>query len=262
LVAAFGGRSADRRRFARDNAELQSNWQATVSTLYNQDRFAQDNMQTDYRAFADGNNPINIKPSKRGTFTAAAKRHGKSVQAFASQVLANKGNYSPAMVKKANFARNAASWHADGNNNWQLGNEWAWLDDGEVLNTPQGVVQIPEQGQPTDSNYMYLPQGTQVFSDKLKVPGTKKTFAQVAKSLTPKGARGNDMYAANADKLNELNSRTAMEGLFALQGEVADKTNKYACGNKKYDDGNTPKRRPVEVSPWSLFRDWYQGLDK
>jgi len=57
---------------------------------------------------------IHIKPSKRGTFTAAAKKHGKSVQAFASQVLAHKENYSPAMVKKANFARNAAKWHAEG----------------------------------------------------------------------------------------------------------------------------------------------------
>ncbi len=54
---------------------------------------------------------IHIKPSKRGTFTAAAKKHGKSVQAFASQVLAHKDNYSPAMVKKANFARNSKKWH-------------------------------------------------------------------------------------------------------------------------------------------------------
>ena len=57
---------------------------------------------------------IHIAPSKRGTFTAAAKKHGKSVQAFASQVLAHKENYSPAMVKKANFARNAAKWHSEG----------------------------------------------------------------------------------------------------------------------------------------------------
>ena len=57
---------------------------------------------------------IHIKPSKKGTFTAAASKHGKSVQAFASQVLAHKENYSPAMVKKANFARNAAKWHGDG----------------------------------------------------------------------------------------------------------------------------------------------------
>lgn len=64
--------------------------------------------------FAEGGK-IHIKPSKRGTFTAAAKRHGKSVQSFASQVLANKEDYSPAMVKKANFARNASKWkHADG----------------------------------------------------------------------------------------------------------------------------------------------------
>lgn len=54
--------------------------------------------------------PIHIAPSKRGTFTAAASKHGKSVQEFASQVLAHKENYSPAMVKKANFARNASKW--------------------------------------------------------------------------------------------------------------------------------------------------------
>lgn len=64
--------------------------------------------------FSDGGG-IYIKPSKRGTFTAAAKKHGKSVQAFASQVLANKGNYSPAMVKKANFA------HVFGGRNYSTG---------------------------------------------------------------------------------------------------------------------------------------------
>ena len=49
---------------------------------------------------------IEIEPSKKGTFTAAATKHGKSVQGFANQVLKNKDNYSPAMVKKANFAKN------------------------------------------------------------------------------------------------------------------------------------------------------------
>jgi hypothetical protein len=52
---------------------------------------------------------IEIKPSKKGTFTAAATKHGKSVQGFANQVLKNKDNYSPAMVKKANFAKNFGS---------------------------------------------------------------------------------------------------------------------------------------------------------
>lgn len=58
---------------------------------------------------------IHIDPSKRGTFTAAATKHGKSVQEFARQVLANKENYSPAMVRKAVFAHNSKSWkHSDG----------------------------------------------------------------------------------------------------------------------------------------------------
>lgn len=58
---------------------------------------------------------IFIKPSKRGTFTAAAKKRGMGVQEFASKVLANKDNYSPAMVKKANFARNFGGHkHSDG----------------------------------------------------------------------------------------------------------------------------------------------------
>ena len=61
---------------------------------------------------ADGGS-IYIKPSKRGTFTEAAKRRGLGVQEFASRVLANKENYSPAMVKKANFARVFGGRHYD-----------------------------------------------------------------------------------------------------------------------------------------------------
>lgn len=57
------------------------------------------------------NGGIHIAPSKRGTFAAAATKHGMSVQGFASRVLANKENYSPAMVKKANFAKNASKWN-------------------------------------------------------------------------------------------------------------------------------------------------------
>lgn len=81
---------------------------------------------------------IHIKPSKSGTFTAAAKKRGKSVQAFASQVLAHKENYSPAMVKKAVFASNAKKWkHAEGGellpndyylNLFALGGETSILD--------------------------------------------------------------------------------------------------------------------------------------
>ena len=53
---------------------------------------------------------IRIKPSKRGTFTKAAKQHGMSVQSFANKILRNPSKYSAAMRKKANFAHNAAGW--------------------------------------------------------------------------------------------------------------------------------------------------------
>lgn len=52
-----------------------------------------------------------IKPSKRGTFTKAAKQHGMSVQGFANRVLKNPSKYSAAMRKKANFAHNASKWN-------------------------------------------------------------------------------------------------------------------------------------------------------
>lgn len=51
-----------------------------------------------------------VKPSKRGTFTKAAKQNGMSVQGFANRVLRNPSKYSAAMRKKANFAHNEAGW--------------------------------------------------------------------------------------------------------------------------------------------------------
>lgn len=45
-----------------------------------------------YNEFAEGGK-IRIKDSKKGTFTAAATKHGMGVQEFASKVLANKDNY-------------------------------------------------------------------------------------------------------------------------------------------------------------------------
>ncbi len=51
---------------------------------------------------------ISIDPSKRGTFKAQATRMDMGIQEAASHILANKEQYSPEMVKKANFAKNFA----------------------------------------------------------------------------------------------------------------------------------------------------------
>lgn len=52
---------------------------------------------------------IKIDPAKKGTFTTQATKMGMSVQQAASKILsAKEGTYSPAMRKKANFAKNFA----------------------------------------------------------------------------------------------------------------------------------------------------------
>lgn len=52
--------------------------------------------------------PIRINPAKKGTFKAQATKMGMSVQEAADYILRHKEKYSPAMVKKANFAKNFA----------------------------------------------------------------------------------------------------------------------------------------------------------
>lgn len=175
--------------------------------------------------FADGGN-IHIKPSKRGTFTAAAKKHGKSVQSFASQVLANKENYSPAMVKKANFARNAAKWHSFGgdlntnggdfsNGLIMIGNggthEENPMDGVQMGMDAQGVPNLVEEGEVIFNDY--------VFSDRMDVPnsmrsslglskGKNLTFAKAAKKLSKEAEeRPND----------PISRRGLLDSMFKLQ---------------------------------------------
>lgn len=53
---------------------------------------------------------IHIKPENKGKFTAKAKAAGKSVQQFASKVLAPGSKASASTKKQANFARNSLKW--------------------------------------------------------------------------------------------------------------------------------------------------------
>ena len=115
----------------------------------------------------------------------------------------------------------------------------AYLDDGELMRTPDGEIsQIPEQGKPTDSNLVNVPVGTQVLSDKLKVPGTNETFAKVGKKYMKTGKKkGNDVYAQNTQMLNDRNNQKKYNELLALQEQVKvkrgikNKVDKYYTGS-------------------------------
>lgn len=101
----------------------------------------------------------------------------------------------------------------------------AYVDDGELIQTPDGSVsKVPEQGQPTDSNLVNLPEGSRILSNTLKVPGTNKTFAELGdKVMTRKKSKGKDIYAQNANMLNKMNNKLMHDKLFAMQESIKAK---------------------------------------
>ena len=140
-------------------------------------------------------------------------------------------------------------------------NALAYVDDGELLRTPNGeIINIPEQGKPTDSNLVSVPEGTQVLSDKLKVPGTKETFAEVGKKIMKKQKYGNDIYAQNSKMLNERNNQKAYDELLTIQEDMKKKKGiKKSIG--KYDTGTTNVKSANDLS-WDkdiLPSQWYSS---
>lgn len=230
------------------------------------------NMSPFGNRFAEGGG-IYIQPSKRGTFTAAAKKHGKSVQAFASQVLANKDNYSPAMVKKANFARNASKWkHADGGPLSTQGgifdNGLAHINSGGSHSTnpyggiqmgvdPQGIPNLVEEGETIWNDY--------VFSNRIKVPkavrnkyklrGPKNmTFADASKYISKESdERPNDPISQRG--LEAGLARLVQEQEAIRQEQRAPQGIQYAHGGRMGNlfDGTGPE---------SNYLDFYDGYLK
>jgi hypothetical protein len=193
---------------------------------------------------------IRIKKSKRGTFTAAAKKHGKSVQSFASQVLANKENYSPAMVKKANFARNAAKWHSFGGdlntNGGDFSNGLIIIGNGgtheenPMEGVPmgvdkQGVPNLVEEGEVIFNDY--------VFSDRMNVPnsmrsslglskGKNLTFAKAAKKLSKEAEERPNDPISRRGLLDSMSKLQQVQESLRQQDQEENSGIQYAHGGK------------------------------
>lgn len=145
----------------------------------------------------------------------------------------------------------------------------AYVDDGELLNTPQGVIaEVPEEGKPTDSNLVDLPEGTRILSDKRKVPGSKETFAQMGKRLmSKKKTNRTDKYAENAAMLNEINDQAIYNKLFAIQEstKVNRKTKngiQAAAGGDVITAANNGRYTKVAdrlYRPWNYWEDTYDS---
>lgn len=191
---------------------------------------------------------IYIKPSKRGTFTKAAKERGMGVQEFASKVLSNKEDYSTAMVKKANFARNSSTWRHE------MGGVQpnAEIEGKEVLQTPGysnpmymdgGYLNnLSSNGYEAIGNShaeggidTKLPPGTRIFSAKLK-GSNGKSFADSAKKLEK--AKG------NAEKQGQVGKNTAKRISKQLDNLFMEQESMKTVPNKGfYQDGG-----PIEFT--------------
>lgn len=205
--------------------------------------------------YSDGGK-IYIKPSKRGTFTAAAKKHGKGVQEFASQVLANKENYSPAMIKKANFARNAAKWHSFGGtlstHGLDLSNGVVQINNGNTHENnkyegvqmgvdSQGIPNLVEQDEVIFNDYVFsnrIPVPDAV-RNKYKLRGTKDmTFADAAKKAAKESEeRPNDPISQRG--LEDIMNKLANEQEVMREQKNSKRYGKqYATGGILGNKGN------------------------
>ena len=131
----------------------------------------------------------------------------------------------------------------------------AYLDDGEMLRTPDGTIgSIPEEGKPTDSNLLNVPVGTQVLSDKLKVPGTNKTFAEMGKKLMKKSnKKANNIYAENSQMLNERNNQMTYQNLLEQQESIKNKKTNKKQSIPTYEEGTSGVSGRKKVKPKYIY---------
>lgn len=160
-----------------------------------------DTIKGEYNRFAEGGG-IHIDPSKRGTFTAAASRHNMGVQEFASKVLANKDDYSAAMVKKANFARNASKWHAYGGNIFDGGGYVREKDNNPVAFDEEGNLKDQVTG---ETGTLLLPEVNVSIRDPRKP--VSATFSKNLNDAIFNISRYLMQYARNNSVLAPTSSR-------------------------------------------------------
>lgn len=298
----FSNKAKKKANELRDKIAAGNAW-VKNSLINNADNIADTQMQNllaNYSAYggplyADGGS-IYIKPSKVGTFTAAAKEHNMGVQEFANKVLSNKENYSPAIVKKANFAKNAANWKhafggdlmthgADFNTGITLVGNGGTHEENPNEGVPmgmdeQGIPNLVEEGEVIFNDY--------VFSKRLKVPkairnkyklrGVKPlSFADAALQMSKESEeRPNDpiSIAGLEDSMTKL--MVAQEGVRAKEEQNNNmKGNTFAKGgakkgltytdyirglNTKFPDGIHPLDNPgLQTIGDTALTNWYLG---
>lgn len=269
LAGIFTGKNKARKkaRFLNQAAEAANNL-----AIDNYDFQVNDVMQNNARnamqyAYAAEGGPINIKKKNRGKFTASAKRAGMGVQEFARHVLANKDDYSSTLVKRANFARNAAGWkHALGGYIKDRDNMYDSLLESQThggdfsngvtfINNGGTHEQNPFEGVPMgvapDGQPNLVEEGEVLYKDYVFSNRLHPTDKELKESNLPKKYKGHtfaliaeDMSKESAERPNDPISKRGLEAslgkLASLQEEQRMKKGKtgtqqmMAFGGRKF----------------------------
>lgn len=127
----------------------------------------------------------------------------------------------------------------------------AYLDNNEIVRDVNGnIAKVPNNKPGTDNHLVNSTTLDSVLSDKIKRPGTNRTFAQEGKRLAnmSKESKGKDIFAQNSNKLNKINANKAYEALLAEQEAV------------KAKKGIKPKKKSIPAYEDGKQSDWTRTL--
>lgn len=176
-----------------------------------------------------------------GIFRKNAINKQKRIKANAKEIAMGKGN--AATLEQEYWDDNSLAYTFE---NGGILPDLAYVDNNEVIRDDFGnIEQVPNSKPGTDNHLIDASNLESVLSDKIKRPGTNKTFAQEGKKLVnmTKGSKGKDRFARNADKLNQMNTNAMYERLLTEQEAVKAKkgVKPKVKGIPAYADGKSRK---------------------
>lgn len=145
----------------------------------------------------------------------------KRIKANAKEVAMGKGN--AATLEQEYWNDNSLAYTFE---NGGILPDLAYVDNNEVIRDDFGnIAQVPNSKPGTDNHLIDASNLESVLSDRIKRPGTNRTFAQEGEKLTKmtKKSKGNDIFAKNTNMLNKRNANAMYEQLLTEQEAVKAK---------------------------------------
>ena len=145
----------------------------------------------------------------------------------------------------------------------------AYLDNNEVVRDDYGnIVQVPNTQPGTDNHLVDASTLESVLSDKIKRPGTNRTFAKEGQILSKmtKPSKGKDIFAENTNRLNKINANKAYNKLLAEQEAVkaAKGVKPKVKGIPAYADGKGKTvddvRSKMNADTYAAYSDFFDEL--